>query len=365
MKPQLHRKHLLLWAAALIFAIPQAGLAQAPSCNRTVTANVVALDQVFFWNRLGAVEPQGMIFALRSDVVPINPALGLVAGNVQLRPDKRPRPIALRMNVGDCLKVNFWNLLNPTPVDQEQPATRTASVHVVGMQLRNTIADDGSNVGHVTSPGSLVAPATVASNTPQKVYTFYAEREGGYVLHSTAANTGGEGNGGSLDAGLFGTVNVQPASAEWYRSQVTANDLQLATIGTTADGHPIINYNAVYPVGHPRAGLPILKMLNGLEVVHTDLNAIITGPNAGRFASTTYRDTPVNPDRNEPFREFTIIYHDEVGAVQAFPQFEQQPLKHTLHGVRDAFAINYGTGGIGAEIIANRIGVGPVFDCTE
>jgi hypothetical protein len=365
MKPQLHRKHLLLCAAALIFAIPQAGLAQAPSCNRTVTANVVALDQVFFWNRLGAVEPQGMIFALRSDVVPINPALGLVAGNVQLRPDKRPRPIALRMNVGDCLKVNFWNLLNPTPVDQEQPATRTASVHVVGMQLRNTIADDGSNVGHVTSPGSLVAPATVASNTPQKVYTFYAQREGGYVLHSTAANTGGEGNGGSLDAGLFGTVNVQPANAEWYRSQVTANDLQLATIGTTADGHPIINYNAVYPVGHPRAGLPILKMLNGLEVVHTDLNAIITGPNAGRFASTTYHDTPVNPDRNEPFREFTIIYHDEVGAVQAFPQFEQQPLKHTLHGVRDAFAINYGTGGIGAEIIANRIGVGPVFDCTE
>lgn len=364
MKPQLHRKHLLLFAAALmLFAIPSTGRAQ--TCNRTVTANVVALDQVFFWNRFGAVEPQGMIFALRSDVVAINPALGLVAGNVQLRSDKRPRPIALRMNVGDCLEINFWNLLNPTPVDQEQPATRTASVHVVGMQLRNSIADDGSNVGNVTSPGSLVAPATVASTTPQKVYTFYAEREGGYMLHSTAANTGGEGNGGSLDAGLFGTVNVQPASAEWYRGQVTQNDLQLATVGTTGGGQPIINYNALYPAGHPRAGLPILKMLNGLEVVHTDLNAIITGPNAGRFAATTYDDTPVNPDRNQPFREFTIIYHDEVGAVQAFPQFEQQPLEHTLHSVRDAFAINYGTGGIGAEIIANRIGVGPVANCTE
>jgi hypothetical protein len=271
----------------------------------------VALDQVFFWNRFGAVEPQGMIFALRRDVVAINPALGLVAGNVQLRSDKRPRPIALRMNVGDCLKINFWNLLNPTPVDQDQPATRTASVHVVGMQLRNSIADDGSNVGKVTSPGSLVAPATVASNTPQKVYTFYAEREGGYVLHSTAANTGGEGNGGSLDAGLFGTVNVQPASAEWYRSQVTQNDLQLATIGTTNDGHPIINYNAVYPAGHPKAGLPILKMLNGLEIVHTDLNAIITGPNAGRLPAGTYDNTPVNPDRNQPFREFSIIYQSD------------------------------------------------------
>src|SRR5690242_12106603 len=98
MKRQLHPKHLSLCALAalMLFAIPNAARAQstAPACSRTISADVVALDQVFFWNRLGAVEPQGMIFALRRDVVPINPALGLVAGNVQLRPDKRPRPIA-------------------------------------------------------------------------------------------------------------------------------------------------------------------------------------------------------------------------------------------------------------------------------
>jgi hypothetical protein len=56
-------------------------------------------------------------------------------------------------------------------------------------------------------------------------------------------------------------------------------------------------------------------------------------------------------------REFTTVYHDEIKAVQAFPQFEEtnkdgtpNPLAFTLHSVRDAFAINYGTGGIGAEI---------------
>src|SRR5512132_3835399 len=43
----------------------------AATCTNTITANVVALDQPFFWNRMGAVEPQGMIFALRRDVVPI------------------------------------------------------------------------------------------------------------------------------------------------------------------------------------------------------------------------------------------------------------------------------------------------------
>jgi NADPH-dependent curcumin reductase CurA len=36
-------------------------------CTRTITANVVALDQPFFWNRLGAVQPQGMMYALRRD----------------------------------------------------------------------------------------------------------------------------------------------------------------------------------------------------------------------------------------------------------------------------------------------------------
>ena len=36
---------------------------------------------------------------------------------------------------------------------------------------------------------------------------------------------------------------------------------------------------------------------------------------------------------------------------------------HTLHGVRDSFMINYGSGGIGSEIIANRLRVGPMWDC--
>ena len=42
----------------------------------------------------------------------IDPAKGLVAGNVRLRSDKRPRPIVLRMNSGDCLRITFTNLLS-------------------------------------------------------------------------------------------------------------------------------------------------------------------------------------------------------------------------------------------------------------
>jgi hypothetical protein len=334
-----------------------------PNCERTIKADVVALDQVIMYNRLGTVNPGGMIYALKSDIVLVDPTKGLVAGNVRLRSDKRPRPIVLRMNNGDCLQVSFTNLLSPIPVvsnnppSDDQPRTRSAGVHVMGLELVGSISSDGSNVGN--NPPSLVGPNGTA------VYTFAGTREGNNLMYSTAATTGGEGDGGTLSEGLFGSVNIEPRGAEWYRSQVTAADMALAKIGTTPGGQPIINYNAVYPVGHPKAGKLILKMLNGDTIVHTDLNAIITGPNHGRFPAGTYRANATEPDRDQPFREFTVIYHDEIQDVQAFPQFRDPILKHTLHSVEDKFAINYGTGGIGAEILANRLGVGPMFACTE
>ena len=329
--------------------------APAPACTRTIKADVVALDQAIMFNRLGAMNPHGMIYALKQDVVPTDPAKGLVAGNVRLRGDKRPRPIVLRMNSGDCLRITFTNLLSSMALD-DQPATRNAGIHVIGMELLN-IGSDGSNVG--TNPPSLIAPGT------STVYTLTATREGNNLMYSTAATTGGEGDGGTLAHGLFGSVNVEAAGAEWYRSQVTESEMKLATVGTTPKGQPVINYDAVYPATHPKAGKPILKMLNGDTIVHTDLNAIITGPNKGRFPAGTYRPNQTEPDRERPFREFTVIYHDEVKAIQAFPAFESKELKHTLHSVRDGFPINYGVAGAGAEILANRLGVGPMFDCTE
>src|SRR5688572_12346826 len=171
-----------------------------PACQRIVKADVVAFDQPFFYNRLGAVNPAGMIYALRRDVMPKSGTI-LSAGNVKLKPYKRARPITLRMNIGDCIQISFQNLLDPNRADDNQPATRTASIHVVGLQLRNSILDDGSNVG--TNPSSLVEP------DKNIVYTLYAEKEGNHLLYSTAATTSGQGNGGTLPMGLFGSVNVE------------------------------------------------------------------------------------------------------------------------------------------------------------
>ncbi len=341
------------------------GDARAQTCARTLTADVVAFDQVFFWNRLGALQPQGMMYALRRDVVPASGS-SLSPGNVRLRPDKRPRPIVLRVNVGDCLRITFQNLLSPVRRDDNQSATRWASMHAVGLEWTSSSLDDGTYVG--ANPNGLV---DVGQSI---VYTLYAgDREGEHVVQSAGAWAGGEGDGGHTNSGLFGAILVEPQGARWYRSQTTRQELDYATTGTTTYGQPVLDYEAVYPAGHPRAGTPVLNMLHGNEIVHTDLNAIITGSpangttvKAGWFEPGAF---PLNyytyPDRHQPFREFTVIYHDETGAVQAFPEFEKPELAFTLHSARDAFAINYGSAGIGAEVLANRFGVGPMWDCAE
>ena len=129
-------------------------------CERTISAQVVALDQAFYNNRLGAFQAGGMVFALKRDVINNSTNISCArsdgacaAGNVRLRDGKRARPIALRMNVGDCMRVQFTNLLldhpksavdggapypepNPGELPQAiQPATRLAGLHVAGMQL--------------------------------------------------------------------------------------------------------------------------------------------------------------------------------------------------------------------------------------
>src|SRR6185436_20781749 len=79
----------------------------AITCARTLTADVIAFDQPIMFNRLGAANVNGMMYALKRDVVnkstlvplTVN-AAGGTPGNVMLRPDKRTRPFILRVAAG-------------------------------------------------------------------------------------------------------------------------------------------------------------------------------------------------------------------------------------------------------------------------
>ncbi|RKG72465.1 copper oxidase, partial [Corallococcus terminator] len=379
----------------------------SPNCNRQLTAQVVALDQVYTYNRLGSYNPTGMMYALREDVEALDTKAPIGPGNARIRTDKRPRPLALRANVGDCLTVEFFNYLAPTrsaipspsqsqpgvsrasgsnngwsflrkvlpawvltpsydrvksllqgkPAGglwfnlgaelefddehrQDSPATRTASIHMQGLQYLAQKSDGawvGTNVSSLVSPGGSTK------------YTWYADHEGVFFFYSMGASFGGQGDGGSTVHGLFGALNVEPAGSSWYRSQVTGKTLEAVTQSRNPDGTPVIDYEV-----KDASGRPLLAILDSSNAIrHGDLEALITGYERTVMGTKTSIDTG-------SFREFTAIYHDEIKAVQAFDELEWNP---TFHSVRDGFGINYGVAGLGAELIANRAKIGPTKDC--
>lgn len=375
--------------------------ADSVSCKRTLRADVVALDQTIVYNRLGAFNPGGMMYALRRDVVPTSGTGPLEPGRVKLRSDKRPRPLVLRMNVGDCIQVAFENLLSPTRAVADQPVDRTVGFSVAGLtpvgatqdgswQDVDPIAAVGGEVGRNGAKGSgLVAPGEHIT------YKLYGEYENTFLIRDSGVTLGAEGSGGTTPFGLFGAVNVEPVGSVWFRSQVSRDEMDAAASAWNAagdgpsagdlpvlddagkplvrrasgSGQPYVNYEA-----RDASGTPILAMLDGDEIVHSDLNAIISGPKETGWKITkdaypqSYWDNQIynmgQVKGEQPFREFTVIFHDEAFGRQAFPGVYSQ-LKTTLHPTTDTFMINYGSGGIGSEIIANRVGVGPMWDCTD
>src|SRR5574342_633806 len=230
-------------AVAILSAPAQAAI----SCEREITANVVAFDKPIMYNRLGAGNINGTMYALKRDVVDANgvpltrlatvptPTAGLPNTLVDLRGDKRQRPLILRVRVGDCLTVHLTNLLTQQPNPRELPfpqtnppeqivtpagqvftvklddqvAERRVGFHVSGLQLVNGIGDDGSNVG--TNFSSLANAGGTAT------YKLYAAKEGVFVATNLGATFGSDGNMGNNTNGLFGQVIVEPRGARIYR----------------------------------------------------------------------------------------------------------------------------------------------------
>ena len=159
------------------------------------------------WNRLGAAQPGGMIYALARDVVKsadgkplpddlksLKPAeLKPLCGYVRLRDDKRARPLVLRANKGDCLEITFANLLSPQPVMEQtnaQNPTRWAGLNSTGMEL---VGETIGDIAGINSASSWVGKNanSLAKNGEIKTYRWYAKEEGTFLLYSGADMEGG------------------------------------------------------------------------------------------------------------------------------------------------------------------------------
>jgi hypothetical protein len=182
----------------------------------------------------------------------------MVAGNVTLKDYKRPRPLVLRMNVGDSA--------------EHALGRRTRRGPPVGQQHRGRRLErrqEREQPRRARRHGDLHALRRARGQSPALLL---------------GATTGGEGDGGSHRPMGSSARQRRAENAEWYRSQLTRPTWRSRLrrtrrhAGEDRGRQPIINYDAVYPAGHPRAGKPILKMLDANNnIVHSDLNAIITG----------------------------------------------------------------------------------------
>ncbi|MGR6430545.1 hypothetical protein ACU5AY_06445 [Rhizobium sp. PAMB 3174] len=445
-----------------------------PASGRVVCADLVAIEQVLVYNRFGSFNPFGTIFALRRDVVPALPGqakvdaeycdslLGTEApegdlspGAVRLKDCKRPRPVTLRVNVGDTLVLQVENLLrgpeapdfskdfcgDTTLADEGQRRVRVG-VRISGVEEpgeRNDLlvrhgeadcrekAQDGAQVAEPGAPDwpstrlvnlvaqglhPLVDPETgkvpgacrgLDAVAPGESFTcrYSVDQEGTYFFASMAAPAGGEGDGGSIVHGLFGAVVAERQGSRWYRSQVSRAALDAAWsrseqavatvckdgsaggLGQAAGGDHVrlgqLSYEATDPCNDDA---PILNMArtigrsqadfdaaSHLEIVHTDLNAIIWCNDAlpqDRQDCRAPNDSaiPTTEPGYKAFREFSVFFHDELKTFYT-RNFHELGQLGQLAGVKDGFAINYGASGMGSLLLANRKGIGPSADCME
>ncbi|RFC69344.1 hypothetical protein DY251_00945 [Mesorhizobium denitrificans] len=349
----------------------------------------------------------------------------LEAGKVRLKDCKRPRPMVLRTNVGDILHVRLTNLLRPEQPGLTETFCRQGGVNrQAGFKdgglfnmLRNWVSsgpddriahDDAmcatdSDLKEQASPEtpdldwprsrglnfsvqgltSVDETGTVSENINRActglaairpgdtIDCYYLiDREGPYFVASNAAPAGGEGDGGSITHGLFGAVVAEQSGTSWFRSQMSAgafkalwkpkreDDAQAPrhAIGPADLQSSYVTYDSL--PGADEAHSSILSMLrkgggNSFEIIHSDLNAIIYRKAGG-----------ARPEIN--FREFSVFFHDELKSFVT-RNFEELSRfgEGQLAGVRDGFAINYGSSGMGALLLANRKGIGPAANCKE
>lgn len=225
-------------------------------------------------------------------------------------------------------------------------------------------------------------------------------REGTHLFSSLAAPAGGEGDAGSLGHGLFGALIVEPAGSRAFRSQVNRTaferawpsrqdsvrharsdaidfNLTVPDSETPARVTPPLNSTVFWCIDKPT--VPVLAVRrscdarNGAiveEIIHGDLNAIVVpsgaelppiGPTTSESDRRKWRQMH---EAQTPFREFTIIFHDELKTFYA-DELKQLGSFGQLSGVRDGFAINYGSSGLGSALLSNRLGIGPAANCPE
>ncbi len=182
----------------------QAAVAACDAAGADRTYDIAAINVDIPYNRWGQRNPHGMVYALQADKVAIRDwsrPLGTTSSDRRLR----PRPLVVRANEGECVRVNFSNELGERP-GPGLPVNPRASISIKGLPY-DVQTSGGSHVGYNED-------TTVGRG--QTITSYWrAPQEGTYFFQDTAMPAGSEGDGGSAAHGLFGALVVEPAGSTW------------------------------------------------------------------------------------------------------------------------------------------------------
>lgn len=243
-------------------------LCQYPKTGNVRTFHIEAIQIPIVYNKYGDYDPDGLLYVLEEDAERIKrEALQRFKMDIP-QPYEEVRPLVIRVNLGDTVKVRFRNFLN-----------RRLSMHVQGLSY-DVNTSDGSSVGYNND-----------STTCGEIwYTWYADTEGVYLFNDMADPRSTE------DAtnihGLFGAIIVEPPEAKWLNPE-TGEELKS---GLMAD---------IYQPGKPAFREYSVFFHDELEILNKEGEQPID-PHTGLPSSTTaisYRSEPMRnrmPDTHDP-----------------------------------------------------------------
>lgn len=244
-------------------------LCRYPEMGNVRTFHIEAIQIPIVYNKYGDYDPDGLLYVLEEDAERIKrEALQRFRMEIP-QPYEEVRPLVIRVNLGDTVKIRFRNSLN-----------RRLSIHVQGLSY-DVNTSDGSCVGYnndsTTSSGEIW-------------YTWYADTEGVYLFNDMADPRSTE------DAtnihGLFGAVIVEAPEAKWFDPE-TGEELKS---GLMAD---------VYQPGKPAFREYSIFFHDELEILNREGVQPID-PHTGLPSSTTaisYRSEPMRnrmPETHDP-----------------------------------------------------------------
>ncbi len=154
--------------------------------------HIEAIQVPIVYNKHGDYDPDGLLYVLEEDAERIRTeAIRRYEMDIP-QPYEEVRPLVIRVNLGDTVKVRFRNHLG-----------RRLSMHVQGLTY-DVNTSDGASVGY-----------NADSTTNREIwYIWYAETEGVYLFQDMADPRSTE------DAtnihGLFGAIIVEAPEAKWF-----------------------------------------------------------------------------------------------------------------------------------------------------